>query len=169
MKILYPFPVLFIFFSLLLIEEMMIPVRIEVQKTAAFFQHAHPFCISFSRLFQIPGQISGNDYIKVSIRKIQFLRIHSLKMDAGSKCPRIFLCLLQHSFCIIYCRHIISCFGEQNGKKSRTCSNIQNLQRPFRQMTTDLVKPYPVLPGGQLMLVHLGIAFRSSCPVLFNL
>ena len=119
----------------LLIIEIAVPVRIKIEQYAARFQDTHPLLVCLLRLFQIPGQISGNDNIKGLIRKLQILCIHALQRHALQTVFRIFSQILfrlfQHLLRVVNSRHRITCLRQNHREESRAGSDIENLHLFF--------------------------------------
>ena len=128
-------PVCLVRFFFLLVIEITVPVRIKIEQHAARFQDTHPLLVCLLRLFQIPGQISGNDNIKGLIRKLQILCIHPLQRHALQTVFRIFSQILfrlfQHLLRIVNSRHRITCLRQNHREESRAGSDIENLHLFF--------------------------------------
>ena len=165
------FPVVFVGLTLLFLIKITVPVGIKIQKSSSYLQYTDPLSISNIRMLQIPGKISGNDHVKGIILKIQLLCIHPPKTDVPAKLSRIFLCLFQHSFRIIYCIYMISGFCQDHRKKSGTCSDIQDTDLFLglvRKLTGQYLKPCVFLRSRKLFMIHFGVPFCTGAPVRFD-
>ena len=129
---LHTLSVLFIRLALLFIIKISVPVRIKIKQLTARFQNTAPFFVRPFRILQIPSQISADHNIKHIIFKLQILRIHFIKLNISAKLPCILLCSIQHLLRIVYRSNLIPRFCQNNRKKARTCTDIQNLQLLFR-------------------------------------
>ena len=107
---------------------MTVPVCIKIAQKSARFQHTYPFLIRLSRVFQIPGNISGKYRVKFAVSQFKLLGVTELPGDFFRKNPCIFFRFFQHFLCNIDCSHLISCLRKKQSKKSRSSSHIKNLQ-----------------------------------------
>ena len=162
------FTVIFVCFSLLFFVEITIPVGIKIQKSSSCFQYPDPLTVGNVRMLQIPGKVSGNYNIKSVICKLQFLCIHTLKMNIFAKLSRILLCFFQHAFRIVHSIYFISCFCQDHREKSGACSNIQDpdlLLGLVWKITGQKLQPGIFLCSCKLFMINFGIPFCAGIPV----
>ena len=169
---LYTPPILLIRLTLLLIIKIAIPVRIKIKQLSPRLQNTTPLPISPLWLLQIPGQIPADYHIKHIILKLQILRIHLIKSNIPAKFPCILLRSIQHLLRIIHRSNPIPRSSQNNRKKARSGTNIQNLQlllRFLRKLTLKNLKPRPLLHPIQFLMIHLRIPLRAGSPIALNL
>src|SRR5699024_8510074 len=130
------------------------------------------FLISSGGILQIPGKISGYYCIKSLVRKLQVLGIHLHPLDFFSQISRIMPGFFQHFLCIVHSCHLIAGLCQDNGKKTRSCTDVQDFCFFWfltRKMFSQIFQPDLPLAGGQFFLIYLGISLRSFCPIFFYL
>ena len=144
--------------TLLLIIKIAIPVRIKIKQLAARFQDTAPLPVRPLRILQIPGQIPADHNVKHTILKLQILRIHLIKSNLLTKLSRILLRSIQHLLRIIHSSHLIPFLSQDHREKSRTGTNIKNLQlflRLLRKLALQNFQPCPLLHSIQFFMIHL--------------
>ena len=158
--------------AFLLIIKITVPVCIEIKKLSARFQYTTPLFISSLRILQIPCQIPADHNIKHIILKFQVLSIHLIKRNPLTKITGIPLRGIQHLLRIINSSHLISRLSQNNRKKSRSCSDIQNLNlilRFLRELPFQHLKPCPLLHPIQFLMINFRIPLSPGSPVTLNL
>ena len=158
--------------AFLLIIKITVPVCIEIKKLSARFQYTTPLFISSLRILQIPCQIPADHNIKHIILKFQILSIHLIKRNPLTKITGIPLRGIQHLLRIINSSHLISRLSQNNRKKSRSCSDIQNLNlilRFLRELPFQHLKPCPLLHPIQFLMINFRIPLSPGSPVTLNL
>ena len=74
-----------------LIIKMTVPVCIKIAQKSARFQHTYPFLIRLSRVFQIPGNISGKYRVKFAVSQFKLLASLSFQVIFSANTPVFFL------------------------------------------------------------------------------
>ena len=108
------------------VEQITIPVRVKIQQQTARFQHPHPLGIGRIGMGEVPCEVPGNHHIEAAVRKGQLFSVHPAELDPFRQSPRVFQCLCQHGVRVVHGRHLVAQFRQDDGKKARPGSNLQN-------------------------------------------
>ena len=163
------FPVGLSFALFLLIKEIGIPVRVDVEHHAAVAQNAPPLAVGLHWIGQVPGQISRDDNVKLIVGEIELLRVHLEKAYPFGKLAGVAPCLLEHTVGNVYGRHVIAACGEDDRVKARTCADVQHSERSalrLREIPYELVSPFSVPAVGEVFFDNLGVRACAARPVL---